>query len=44
VQAIQRKKARQKSGERINVVMENEEEGEEPNAVGRCVLGKNGAK
>ena len=28
----------------VDVVMDREEEGEEPSAVGRCVLRKNGAK
>jgi hypothetical protein len=31
-------------GERIDVVMSSEEEGEEPSAEGRCVLRKNGTK
>ena len=44
LQAMQRMKAWQEHGERIDVVMDSEEEGEEPSVVGRCVLRKNGAR
>ena len=44
LQTIQWMTARHERGEQIDVVMDSEEEGEEPSAEGRCVLRKNGAK
>lgn len=44
LQAIQRMKARQQRGDRIDVVMDSKEEGEEPSVVERYVLGKTCAK
>ena len=44
LQAIQWMKVWQVHDERIDMVMGSKEEGEEPSAVGRCVLRKNGTK
>lgn len=37
-EAVQRMKTRHEHGEQVDVVMDSEEEREEPSAVGRCVL------